>query len=174
MTLYNHALLHPFWHILGICLFIVLCAVSRWANGAHIFVLALWNLVGVMLHEGAHLVAGVLFRARPTRVSLLPRRDGKYWRLGAVQFSHITAINAVPIALAPLTLAGIAWLVAQNWFYWAPSTLGATLGLYATVFVLCYNALPSRQDLRVAANWRSVLLYLPVLALLGIYLYRSS
>lgn len=40
-------------------------------------------------------------------------------------------------------------------------------------FVLLYNALPSRQDLRVANNWRSQLLYLPILIIAGIWLCRS-
>ena len=136
-------------------------------------VCALWNLVGVILHESMHLIAGILFRAHPTGISLIPRRKGNQWRLGAVHFTHINPINAVPIALAPLVLIGIAYLAVLNWFHWFPSSLPATLGLYAALFILLYNALPSHQDLRIACNWKSLLLYLPVLALLGIYLFRS-
>lgn len=171
-SLPEHCHLHPLWHLSGVGLFLALCAVNRWASSSGIAILALWNLAGVILHELSHLVAGILFRARPTGISLLPRRNGDHWQLGAVRFSRVTALNAVPIALAPLALAGIAYLVAQSWFSWAASSWGSTLGLYAVVFVLLYNALPSRQDLRVAANWRSILLYAPALTLLAIFLYR--
>jgi hypothetical protein len=173
MSLAEHAHQHPFRHAVGLCLFAALFAANRRVKSSGIFILALWNLTGVMLHEAAHLAAGILFRARPTAVSLIPRRDGNRWQLGSVRFARITAVNALPIALAPLALAGIAWLTAMNWFHWAPPTLASTLGLYATLFVLLYNALPSRQDLRVAANWQCLLLYLPILIIAVICLYRS-
>lgn len=173
MSLAEHAHLYPFRHAAGVCLIAALFAVTRKARASGIFVLALWNLAGVLLHESAHLAAGILFRARPTGVTLIPRRDGNRWLLGSVRFARITAVNAVPVALAPLALAGVAWLTATNWFRWAPPSLASTLGLYAALFVLLYNALPSRQDLRVATNWRSLLIYLPILLLLVFYLHRS-
>ena len=120
-----------------------------------------------MLHEAAHLLVGVIFGARPTSVSLLPRRSGRGWQLGAVRFTRITPLNAVPIAFAPLGLAAVAWLAASCWFSWLPSSFTNTLILYALLFILLYNALPSRQDLRVAGNWRSLLLYGSLLALLA-------
>jgi hypothetical protein len=33
------------------------------------------------------------------------------------------------------------------------------LGIYLVSFVLVYNAMPSRQDLKIAFGWKSVLLY---------------
>ena len=65
---------------------------------------------------------------------------------------------SLPSASPPL-----AWLVASNWFSWYRPSLTATLALYAALFVLLYNSLPSRQDLRVAFNWKSILIYLPAL-----------
>jgi hypothetical protein len=117
-------------------------------------------------------MVGILLRARPTGLSLIPRRVGSYWQLGSVSFSHITAFNAVPIAFAPLILAGIAYLVALNWFFWFNPAFTTTLALYGVLFVLVYNALPSRQDLRVACNWRSLLLYLPLVTLIIFILYQ--
>ena len=133
-------------------------------------VIVLWNLTGVILHELAHLLVGLLCRAHPTAVSLLPHRVGPKWRLGSVTFRRITPFNAMPVALAPLGLAALAYLVATNWFSWYPPSFTATLALYAAVFVLLYNSLPSRQDLRVAFNWRSILIYVPLAALLAWYL----
>ena len=150
---------NPLWHVCGIGLFVVLAAIQCRARTSGILALALWNLTGVILHELAHLLVGLLFRARPAGFSLLPCRVGNYWRLGSVSFARITAVNAVPVALAPLGLAGLAYWVARNWFRWNTPSLPSTLVLYATVYVLLYNSLPSRQDLRVACNWKSIALY---------------
>jgi len=150
---------HPFWHLGGVILFLALWGINRRAQASGILLLALWNLAGVILHELAHIVIGILLRARPTNISLIPRRRGNIWQLGSVSFTRITAFNALPIALAPLILAGIAWLVSLNWYLWLNPSLASTLALYGVLFVLLYNAPPSRQDLRVACNWRSLLLY---------------
>ena len=158
---------HPWWHVCGIGLFIVLAVIQRRASSSGILAMALWNLTGVILHEFAHLLAGLLFRARPSGFSLFPRREGHYWRLGSVSFSRITAVNAVPVALAPLGLAGLAYWVARNWSTWCKPSLPSTLALYATVYFLLYNSLPSRQDLRVACSWRSLLLYSLLAAAIG-------
>ncbi len=163
---------HPLWHLCGVTLFLVLAAINRRARSSGALVLVLWNLTGVILHEAAHLLVGLLLRARPTSVSLLPHREGDGWRLGSVSFRGITAFNAVPVALAPLGLVGVAYWLAIHWFTWQAPSLAVTLALYGCVFVLLYNALPSRQDLRLACTWRSLLLYVPVAAALGVYFLR--
>jgi hypothetical protein len=150
---------HPIWHLVGLGLFLTLFAVHCRARKSGIFIVVLWNLLGVILHETAHLLVGLLLRASPTGFSIFPRRNGNRWRLGSVSFSRLNAFNAVPVALAPLGLAPVAYLIAVNWFNWFTPTLATTVGLYAAVFILLYNALPSVQDLRVAGNWRSLLLY---------------
>lgn len=155
---------HPLWHICGIGLVIFLVAIHRRSKSSGIFALALWNLAGVILHELAHLLVGTVLGAGPRGMTLVPRRDGSGWRLGSVSFSRITALNAVPVALAPLGLAGVAYLIARYWSAWFRGSLATTLTLYAACFVLLYNALPSRQDLRVACNWKSLLLYVPLAA----------
>ena len=150
---------HPLWHICGLSLFIFLTVCTRRSRSSGIFVITLWNLPGVFLHESAHLLTGVIFCAGPTNISLLPRRTGNGWRLGSAGFSRINAVNAVPVALAPLGLALIALLLARYWYHWVRPSLGSTLALYFALFILLYNALPSRQDLRVACNLKSVMLY---------------
>jgi hypothetical protein len=163
---------HLLWHACGGFLFGLLVVIQRRANSSGILAVAIWNLTGVILHELAHLLAGLLFRASPAGFSVIPRREGNFWRLGSVSFSRITALNAVPVALAPLGLAGLAYWVARNWFTWCKPSLPATLALYATVYLLLYNALPSRRDLRVACNWRSIVLY-SLLAAVAWY-FRSA
>jgi hypothetical protein len=159
------------WHAYGIALFIALAVIHQRTKYSGIFVLALWNLTGVILHESAHLLVGFLLRAGPTGVSLVPRRDGTSWRLGSVSFRRLTPLNAVPVALAPLCLAGVAYVLFRNWFNWYEPSLTATLALYGSLFILLYNALPSRQDLRTACNWRSMLIYIPLLVGLAWYLW---
>lgn len=164
---------YPLWHLCGITLFLALVAIHRRTRSSGIVMLVLWNLTGVILHEAAHLLVGLLLRAQPTGISLMPKRDGNGWRLGSAQFRRITAINAVPVALAPLGLAGVAYWLACHWFSWCAPSLPAMLGLYGSFFVLLYNALPSRQDLRVACTWRSILLYAPLAAVMIVYFLRS-
>ena len=168
---------HPLWHLCGLALVLFLFAVQRRARASGILILALWNLTGVVLHELAHLLVGMVFLARPHGFSLVPQRKGNGWRLGSVTFARITAVNAVPVALAPLGLVAAAVWVASRWHSWCPPSLKSTIALYAALYFLLYNALPSRQDLRVACNWRSLLLYSLLLAAIG-YLawpaYRSG
>jgi hypothetical protein len=160
---------HPFWHFCGIVLVLAMAAIHCRVRSSGAIVLVLWNLTGVILHEVAHLLVGLLLRAHPTGISLLPTRDGNGWRLGRVGFRRITALNAVPVSLAPLGLVGVAYWVACRWFSWYAPSLPAMLALYGCVFVLLYNALPSRQDLRVACTWRSILIYAPLTAALAWY-----
>jgi hypothetical protein len=163
----------PLWHVCGIFVFLALAAVQRRARRSGIFLLALWNLIGVVLHEFAHLLVGTVLRAGPAGFSLLPHREGRYWRLGSVSFARITPLNAVPVALAPLGLAGVAYWSARNWFDWNRPSLPATLALYVALYILLYNALPSRQDLRVACNWRSLVLYSLVAGVVCCYVWQE-
>jgi len=147
------------WHACGIVLVLAMFLVNRSARSSNILVVCITRLPGVFLHELAHLLAGVLLRAQPAGFSLIPQRRGGGWTLGSVVFRRVTAFNAVPIAFAPFGLVPLAYYLYRHWFGWLPVTLANTLYLYTAVFLLVSNALPSRQDVRVAGNWKSVLLY---------------
>lgn len=152
--------LPAWWHGCGMLLAFAMLLAHRLSRGAGIVVVCLVRLPGVVLHELAHLAVGTLLRAGPCGFSLVPRRRGNgRWALGSVSFRRVTAVSALPVGLAPLGLVPLAWLLWRHWFTWLPATLQNTLLLYAAVCLLAGNALPSRQDLRVAANWRSLLLY---------------
>jgi hypothetical protein len=150
------------WHIAGSALVFLLFVIRRSTRFTNIVVISLVELPGVILHEICHLIVGIIFMARPSGICLLPERniqDGG-WTLGTVGFNRITALNAVPIALAPLLLLGIAYELVIYWptLIHSPSLL-STLGVYLALFVLSYDSIPSRQDIRIACNWKSVLLY---------------
>lgn len=162
------------WHGCGIVLVFALIMLHRSAGSAHILVTCIIRLPGVVLHELAHLLTGILLRAQPVGFSLLPRSrgDGR-WTLGSVVFRRVTAFNGVPIALAPLGLLPFAYFIHTSWFRWFPLTLVNTLLLYTSVFLLVANALPSRQDINVACNWKSLLLYGSICLVVGyLWLYR--
>lgn len=147
------------WNACGAAVFLLLTVIHRWSRGKGMLVAALWNLSGVILHEVAHLLAGLLFRAQPVGFSLVPRRRCNGWVLGSVVFRKITALNAVPVALAPLGLVFVAYVVWQSWGLWFEPALSTTIWLFVLMFILLYNAAPSLQDLKVACNWKSLLLY---------------
>lgn len=162
------------WHGCGIVLVCTLFIMHHSVISTHILVTFIIRLPGVVLHELAHLFIGILFRAQPAGFSLLPNRrgDGR-WTLGSVVFRKVTATNAVPIALAPLGLIPLAYFIYSSWFLWLPLSLANTLFLYTAVFLLVANALPSRQDIRVACNWKSLLLYGSIGMVVGYFwLYR--
>lgn len=144
----------PFWwHACGFILVFFMILFNRIARASNIIVVCITQLPGVVLHELAHFLMGILLRADPDSFNIIPQRrlDGR-WTLGSVAFRRVTAFNAVPIAFAPLGLVPLAFYVYQSWFDWLPLTLANTLTLYVTVFLLMYNALPSRQDVRIACN----------------------
>jgi hypothetical protein len=148
------------WHACGALLVAAMFLLGRCTRSSNILVVCITRLPGVVLHELAHLLAGLLLRAEPAGFSLIPRRRGDArWTLGSVSFRRVTALNAVPIAFAPLGLVPIAWYLQRCWFSWLPITLANTLYLYGAAFLLVCNALPSRQDVRVACNLKSVFLY---------------
>jgi hypothetical protein len=111
------------------------------------------------LHELAHFLAGTLLFAKPTGFSIIPRRQEHGYRLGAVSFKGLNALNSLPVGLAPLGLIVVAFLSFQYWIIWFPPTLISTVAMYFTSFVLIYNSLPSMQDLKIAFGLKSILLY---------------
>jgi hypothetical protein len=124
---------------------VLIHAARRW-----VWLYALLVLPGTALHEFAHWLVGLPFGARPTRLRLVPVRSGpQRWSLAAVGFRRVTWFNALPIALAPLLLAPLAWLgygfalgqPESHWLHWVALYL-------ATVAAL--SCLPSLADLRLA------------------------
>jgi hypothetical protein len=123
---------------------------------------------GTICHELAHFLAGLMTGAKPGRFTVIPRRSGREWTLGYVEFKNLRWFNAAPTALAPFLIllipVGVAlWRVARPWsFDW--TDLGIAF-LLAPQFLSFW---PSRQDWGLAvASWP----YL-VLAGGGLWLYH--
>lgn len=150
----------PFFHFCGILLVFTLITLNHRSRGCGIFVLSVWNFIGVLLHEICHLVVGMALFAGPSGFSLIPKSDGNgKWVMGSVRFRKLNALNSLPIGLAPLLLVAIAFNVYHHWDEWFAPSLGSILCLYLVLFLLLYESLPSGQDMKVAFNWKSIFLY---------------
>lgn len=147
------------WHLSGLVLVALLLFLDRQSKRGGIVTIFLWNLIGVSLHELAHLLVGILLCAKPSGFSLIPHRHEGGVRLGSVSFRGLNAFNSLPVGLAPLGLVAAAFHLFRNWSGWFTPTLFSTAAVYVVSFVLIYNAVPSRQDLKIAFGWKSLLLY---------------
>ena len=141
------------------------------ASRRRIWYFALLSLPGTIAHEAAHLIVGLFLGAAPQRVSLWPRRAGRYWQLGSVTFGSLSLLNGAFVTLAPLLLLPLslelftdllALWTGEHWAWWLA-------GGYVTAAVAAAS-LPSVGDLRLGA--RSILFY-AVVATLGFAGYAA-
>jgi hypothetical protein len=130
---------------------VAMLLVFRWSR-RFFWAFSILVLPGTFAHEACHLAVGVALGGRPAGFNLLPRRTGGSWEMGSVSFSRLTWYNAFFVGMAPLLLLPAAhlllrWRLAhQPVFGWQEA-----LAIYV-IANLVYAALPSWQDLRVAAR----------------------
>ena len=113
---------------------------------------SLLALPGTLCHEACHWVAGKLLNGQPVHFTVIPRREGRGFVLGSVGFKNLRWYNAFFIGLAPLILLPLAYGLLL-WRLGAKPVLGWSEA--AMVFLLAnlvFAALPSWQDLRIAAK----------------------
>lgn len=131
----------------------------------------LW-LPATAAHELAHVLTGVLLRAKPVGLSLWPRRVPGTDRviLGHVQFANLSWWRKLPVATAPLYLL----LPLALWLVWYSLEVKST-GWVSIAY--CYAALqsfagswPSSEDWALA---RTTIYVLLVVAALGALAYVS-
>jgi hypothetical protein len=121
-----------------------------------------FTAAGTLCHELAHFGVGLLLGAEPVGFTIIPRRSGRRWELGAVTFANLRWYNAAPAALAPLLVLLVplfvaGWRTRGAWTF-GPVDLGLTL-LLAPQFLSFW---PSPVD------WRLALRSWPYLVLAGI------
>ena len=121
----------------------------------------LFTVAGTLCHELAHFTVGLLTGARPRALTVVPRRVGQRWELGSVTLARLRWYNAAPVALAPLLVLALPFLVAAwrtppGWsFGWFDVVLAFVV---APQFLACW---PS------AIDWKTSLRSWPYLPLLG-------
>ena len=116
------------------------------------WLLSLVALPGTFCHELCHWSVGKLLGAEPVRFTVLPRRQGDGYILGAVRFAKLRWYNAFFVGLAPLLLLPLAYGLFR-WRLGAQPAPGWPEA--AMVFLLAnlvFASLPSGQDLRIAAR----------------------
>lgn len=117
-----------------------------------LWLLSLLALPGTFCHELAHWLVGLVLGARPGRFSLWPRRVPGGFVLGSVSFRNLRWYNAFFVGIAPLGLLPAAWglfllrLGGRARLGWREAAVVFLLGN------LVFAALPSWQDLRIAAR----------------------
>ena len=134
-------------------------AAATWVLSRRYVAFTLMQLPGTLCHELAHFVAGLLTFARPVSLSIIPRREGKGYRLGEVKLANARWYNSAFTALAPLLLALIPWWVAvlRTRGPWHFEALDAGLAfLVAPQFLACW---PSATDWKLAMrSWPLLLI----------------
>ena len=130
----------------------------RLLAGAHPFFF-LFTVAGTICHELAHYAVGLLTGARPTSLTIIPRRVGRNWELGSVTLTRVRWYNAAPAALAPFLIIALPFLVARwrtvpGWTF-HPADLAIAFAL-APQFLSFW---PSAVDWRIALrSWPYLLI----------------
>ncbi len=113
---------------------------------------ALLALPGTLCHEACHWLVGQLLNAQPVHFTVLRRREGHGFVLGAVAFRHLRWYNAFFVGLAPLLLLPLAYGLLL-WRLGSQPVLGWSEAAFLFLLAnLVFAALPSWQDLRIAAR----------------------
>ncbi|MBK9797705.1 MAG: hypothetical protein IPP58_14685 [Holophagaceae bacterium] len=126
---------------------------------------ALLALPGTLCHEASHWVVGRLLNGQPAGFTVIPRREGRGFVLGSVALRNLRWYNACFIGLAPLLLLPLAY----GLFLWRlggnPDLGWPEAAMMYLIANLLFGALPSWQDLRIAA--RSPISWLLLVGLLA-------
>lgn len=135
-------------------LLVIILLKLKYATYSSMWLSALINIPGTVLHESMHFIVGLLLNASPTSFDLLPKRDecGNYV-MGSVGFRNVTFYNALPSALAPLFLLPIGYYL-NRWYF---QNIDVTLFNYIIYILLqtiiIENAIPSNTDFRVGFSY---------------------
>lgn len=113
---------------------------------------SLLALPGTVCHELCHWAVGHLLRGRPVRFTVVPHREGRGYVLGSVAIANLRWYNAFFIGLAPLLLLPAAWALFRWRLAGAPTLGWPEAALVFLLASLLGAALPSGQDLRIAAR----------------------
>ena len=115
------------------------------------FVSALVNIPGTLLHELMHFLVGLFLNAKPCNFSLVPKRgEGGGYVMGSVGFTNITFYNAIPAAMAPLLLLPIGFY-ANRYLLPIMKPTFVNYVLYVLLqTIIIENAMPSSADFKVA------------------------
>ena len=127
------------------------------------FMAALINIPGTLLHELMHFIVGLFLNARPCNFTILPKRCPEGYVMGSVGFRNATFYNALPSALAPLALLPIGYYINKYGLPELEPTFVNCILYVLLQTIIIENAMPSKTDFKVACMYKSgVVFYLIV------------
>lgn len=141
---------------------VVLLMRMKYSTYSSMWLSALVNIPGTLLHEIMHFVVGLVLNAHPCNFTVFPKKNvytGDYV-MGSVGFRNITFYNAVPSSMAPLLLLPLSFYINRYLLPYVPhSILGYVLYVLLQTIII-ENAVPSRADFKIAFSYpHGVLLY---------------
>ena len=151
-------------YLAAVVVLLALLAVGR-RFGLVFFVTA---FPATLAHELTHLVFGWLTNGQPSSLRLLPRRSARGYVLGSVTCNNVRWYNGLLIGLAPLSLLPFTALLFRWRVQSVPTLDLAELGWIYSIASLMFAALPSWQDLRIAAASSWIVLLLTISAVVYI------
>lgn len=131
-------------------LLVVFISGLKYRTYGSLFLAALINIPGTVLHETAHFIVGLCLWAKPTSFTLFPKKNGNTYTMGSVGFRNIKFYNALPSAMAPLLLLFAAYFLNQYYLNHAHITIWNYLFFILLETIIIENAIPSSTDFRVA------------------------
>ena len=118
----------------------------------YMLIFCVMALPGTIAHELTHFVVGWITGGKPQGLSIIPRRRGNAYVLGAVMLANVRWYNGLFIGLSPLLLFPAVVLLVQ----WRLALPGTTVSLNEMIWVyfaatLVNGAVPSAQDMKIAS-----------------------
>lgn len=165
-----------FWTVADNRFFLILLVVflvrAKYATYQSMWMTAMVNVPGTVLHEFMHYWVGLVMNAHPCNFTIFPKRDPEgYYVMGSVGFRNITAYNAVPAAMAPLLLLPLGFYINRYLLPLLPMNLTNYVLYVLLQTIIIENAMPSRADFRVAGMYLTgVVMYGAILVALILWL----
>ncbi len=140
---------------------VVLLMRFKYATYSSMWMSALINIPGTLLHELMHYLVGLFLNARPCDFTLFPQRnlEGNYV-MGSVGFKNVTYYNAIPASMAPLLLLPIGFYLNRHILPMINPTFINYAAYVLLQTIIVENSIPSRADFKVAGMYfQGVLIY---------------
>ena len=150
-----------------IILLVIILIHLRNATYKTMFLCALINMPGTILHETMHFLVGLILNAKPCNFTILPRKSDNGYVMGSVGFTNITFYNAIPSSMAPLLLLPVGFYL-NRYFLPNMTPTFANYILYVLMqTIIIENSLPSSADFRIARRYfLGIVMYVALLLVL--------
>lgn len=144
--------MYNFWLLITVLFSVYIILTIRAFSHKNIFTASLYNLIGTFSHELSHFVVAFIFNAKPTSLTLIPRKAGDVWILGGVTCRNVDWYNAFPVGVAPIVLAPLSYMLyISNFELFGIIMIDNFIRVFVAV-VLLYSSIPSMQDIKVAVS----------------------